>query len=151
MVHDKDQIVIPGVCLDVSAGGARRYGSDRLDRGPRPSASKPDQGLPSRRSGSRGPHVLESLRVPGTCPERLANGGCQDEDGEVRSVRRNGRRRDLRAIEGRETTPRRTCALIRTDGRWFVRVLGWVPLTSSSRKRWALSLTLTLFGTPDWV
>jgi hypothetical protein len=31
-----------------------------------------------------------------------------------------------------------------------MRVLGYLALTSSSQKRWALSLTLTLFGTPEW-
>jgi hypothetical protein len=28
-------------------------------------------------------------------------------------------------------------------------VSGWVSLASSSQKQWALSLTLTLFGTPE--
>jgi hypothetical protein len=30
-----------------------------------------------------------------------------------------------------------------------MRVLGWVPLVGSSQKQRALSLTLTLFGTPE--
>jgi len=30
-----------------------------------------------------------------------------------------------------------------------MRVLGYVTLASSSQQRWALSLTLTLFGTPE--
>ena len=35
-------------------------------------------------------------------------------------------------------------------------VMGWsqqqlAALVGSSQKQWALSLTLTLFGTPDWV
>jgi hypothetical protein len=30
-----------------------------------------------------------------------------------------------------------------------MRVLGWVTLTSSSQQQRALSLTLTLFGTPE--
>jgi len=32
-----------------------------------------------------------------------------------------------------------------------MRVSGWLPLTSSSQQQWALSLTLTLFGTPERV
>ena len=31
-----------------------------------------------------------------------------------------------------------------------MRVSGCVALVGSSQQRWALSLTLTLFGTPDW-
>ncbi len=47
------------------------------------------------------------------------------------------------------TTPCRIHALTGADGRWFMRVLGWVTLTSSSQQQRALSLTLTLFGTPE--
>jgi len=32
-----------------------------------------------------------------------------------------------------------------------MRVLGYLPLVDSSQQRWALSLTLTLFGTPERV
>ena len=32
-----------------------------------------------------------------------------------------------------------------------MRVSGYLPLASSSQQRWALSLTLSLFGTPEWV
>jgi hypothetical protein len=32
-----------------------------------------------------------------------------------------------------------------------MRVSLWAPLASSSQQQWALSLTLTLFGRPDWV
>ena len=37
------------------------------------------------------------------------------------------------------------------DGRWFMRVLGWLPLVGSSQQQWALSLTLALFGTAERV
>ena len=46
-------------------------------------------------------------------------------------------------------TPCRIHALTGAGGRWFMRVSGWIPLTSSSQQQWALSLTLTLFGTPE--
>jgi hypothetical protein len=32
-----------------------------------------------------------------------------------------------------------------------MRVSGSLTLASSSQQQWALSLTLTLFGTPEWV